>query len=162
MVHDRNRGSDLDTTREALASWRRLHGGRGRPIPAALWSDAADVARANGVAETARALRLDPRKLAKLAEGEMLSSPRSVVERGFRIQSAPWARREPIGAIRPCRDQLRRSNHAKAILRRHLPLSPTDDLVVVGSFALGGQQRRARGQVQLAPSPRARETTGHP
>src|ERR1700733_12672170 len=80
MVHDRNRGSDLDTTREALASWRRSYGGRGRPIPAALWSDAADVARANGVAETARALRLDPRKLAKLAEGEMLSSPRSVVE----------------------------------------------------------------------------------
>jgi hypothetical protein len=76
MGHDKNRGKDLDTAREALASWRRLHGGRGRQIPAALWSDAADVARANGVAETARALRLNPRKLAKLAEG----APRSVVE----------------------------------------------------------------------------------
>ena len=63
MVHEKNRGKDLDTTREALASWRRLHGGRGRPIPAALWSDAAEVARANGVAETARALRLDRSRL---------------------------------------------------------------------------------------------------
>jgi len=80
MGHHKNQGKDLDTTREALASWRRLHGGRGRPIPAALWSDAADVARANGVAETARALRLDPGKLAKLAEGRAESVPRSVVE----------------------------------------------------------------------------------
>ncbi len=80
MGHDKNRGKDLDTTREALASWRRSYGGRGRPIPAALWSDAADVARASGVAETARALRLDPRKLAKLAEGRAESAPRSVVE----------------------------------------------------------------------------------
>ncbi|HEY4915735.1 MAG TPA: hypothetical protein VIH92_02400 [Solirubrobacteraceae bacterium] len=78
MGHDKNWGKDLDTTRAALASWRRLHGGRGRPIPAALWSDAADVARANGVAKTARALRLNPRKLAKLAEG----APRSMVEPG--------------------------------------------------------------------------------
>jgi hypothetical protein len=80
MGHDKNRGKDLDTTREALASWRRSHGGRGRPIPAALWSDAAAVARANGVAETARALRLNPRKLAKLAEGRGESAPRSAVE----------------------------------------------------------------------------------
>ena|SRR5271167_4171344 len=74
MGHDKNRGKDLDTAREALGSWRRLHGGRGRPIPEGLWSDAAEVARANGVAETARALRLNPRKLAKLAEGRVLSA----------------------------------------------------------------------------------------
>ena len=80
MGHHKNQGKDLDTTREALASWRRSHGGRGRPIPAALWSDAADVARANGVAETARALRLDPGKLAKLVEGRAESVPRSLVE----------------------------------------------------------------------------------
>jgi hypothetical protein len=77
MGHDKHRGKDLDTTREALANWRRSHGGRGRPIPAALWSDAADVAREHGVAETARALRLDPGKLAKLAEG---SAAQSMVE----------------------------------------------------------------------------------
>jgi hypothetical protein len=80
MGHDKNRGKDLDTTREALESWRRLHGGRGRPIPAALWSDAAGVARANGVAKTARALRLNPRRLAELAEGRAESAPRSVAE----------------------------------------------------------------------------------
>jgi|SRR5580658_454954 hypothetical protein len=80
MGHTKNRGKDLDTTREALASWRRAHGGRGRPIPAALWSDAVDVARANGVAETARALRLNQGKLAKLAEGRAESGPRSAVE----------------------------------------------------------------------------------
>ena len=59
MEHGRNRGKDLETVRESLTIWRRSHGGRGRPIPAALWSDAADVARANGVAETARTLRID-------------------------------------------------------------------------------------------------------
>jgi len=71
MGHEKNRGKDLDTMREALASWRRSHGGRGRPIPAALWSDAADVARANGVAETARALRLDRGRL----ERRMVRAP---------------------------------------------------------------------------------------
>ncbi len=69
MGHDRNQRTDLEATREALTRWRRQHGGRGRPIPTALWAEAADVARGHGVAETARALRLDPRKLAKLAEG---------------------------------------------------------------------------------------------
>lgn len=80
MGHDKNRGKDLEATREALASWRRLHGGRGRPIPAALWSEAADVARIHGVAETARALRLDAGKLAKLVEGGAERAQRSVVE----------------------------------------------------------------------------------
>jgi hypothetical protein len=80
MVHDNKRAKDLEAMREALTAWRQRHGGRGRPIPAALWSDAADIARTNGVAETARALRLEPRKLAKLAEGRAESAPRSVVE----------------------------------------------------------------------------------
>ena len=62
-------------SRDDAGSWRRTHGGRGRPIPAALWSDAADVARANGVAKTARALRLDARKLAKLAEARAERAP---------------------------------------------------------------------------------------
>jgi hypothetical protein len=79
MGHDKNRGKDLDTTREALGSWRRSHGGRGRPIPAALWLDAAEVARVHGVAETARALRLDPRRLAKRLESRVESAGRSVV-----------------------------------------------------------------------------------
>jgi hypothetical protein len=80
MGHDKDRSKDLEATREALASWRRMHGGRGRPIPAALWSDAADVARTKGVAETARALRVDARKLARLAGGRAERAPRGVVE----------------------------------------------------------------------------------
>jgi hypothetical protein len=97
MGHDKNRRKDLDTMREALASWRRSHGGRGRPIPAALWSDAAEVARANGVAETARALRLNPRKLAKLAEGGAESGPRSVVEAAGFVELSGLGLGEPRG-----------------------------------------------------------------
>jgi hypothetical protein len=95
MGHDKNRGKDLDTAREALASWRRLHGGRGRPIPAALWSHAAGVARASGVAETARALRLNPRKLAKLAEAQAESAPRRVVERAGFVEIGGLGLSEP-------------------------------------------------------------------
>ena len=80
MVQDNKRANDLEAVCEALACWRRLEGGRGRPIPAALWSNAAEVARAIGVAETAHRLRLDPRKLARLAEGQAERAPRSVVE----------------------------------------------------------------------------------
>lgn len=52
------------------------------------------MARANGVAETARALRLNPRKLAKLAEGGAESAPRSVVERSGFVELARIARVE--------------------------------------------------------------------
>jgi hypothetical protein len=78
MVHGKNRGKDLETVRESLAIWRRSHGGRGRPIPAALWSDAADVARTMGVAETARTLRIDPGRLAKLVESRAEGASRGM------------------------------------------------------------------------------------
>jgi hypothetical protein len=80
MGLDTKRGKDLEATREALASWRRTHGGRGRPIPPALWSKAADVARGVGVPEVARALRLDAGKLARLVEGGAECAPRRKVE----------------------------------------------------------------------------------
>lgn len=99
MGQDKNRSKNLEATREALASWRRMHGGRGRPIPAALWSEAADVAREHGVAETARALRLDSRKLAKLAEG---SAAQSVVEAAGFVELGGLGlgeRREPPKAV---------------------------------------------------------------
>lgn len=98
MGQDRSRRKDLETTREALTSWRRLHGGRGRPIPTALWSSAAELARTNGVAETARALRLDATRLAKLAiaEGGAESSSRSMVEpMGFvELGGVGWVERD--------------------------------------------------------------------
>jgi hypothetical protein len=72
MVHNNERAKDLEAVSEALTDWRRRHGGRGRPIPASLWSGAAEVARTNGVAETARALHVDPRR----ARHGAWSSPR--------------------------------------------------------------------------------------
>lgn len=82
MGLESKRGKDLGAALEALASWRRTHGGRGRPIPAALWSKAADVARGVGVPEVARALRLDAGKLARWVEGRAESVARSEVEPG--------------------------------------------------------------------------------
>ena len=67
MGHEAKQSKGLEETRTALERWRRAGGGSGRPIPAELWSDAAAVARTLGVSRTARALRVDPRKLATLA-----------------------------------------------------------------------------------------------
>lgn len=80
MGLDTKRGKDLEAARTALASWRQTHGGRGRPIPPALWASAADVARVVGVPEAARALRLSARKLARVVEGGVASAPGSEVE----------------------------------------------------------------------------------
>ena len=66
MAEATKRGGALEATRSALERWRRVHGGRGRPIPAALWKEAASVAHTQGVSATARALRVSPTKLARL------------------------------------------------------------------------------------------------
>jgi hypothetical protein len=55
--------SGLGRTRRRLERWRRRYGGRGRPIPEALWDEAVVIARVEGVAATARALRLDRGRL---------------------------------------------------------------------------------------------------
>ena len=99
MAYDRNRGQDLETTREALASWRRRHGGRGRPIPVELWSRAADVALASGVAETARALRLDARKLAKLVEARAESAPSALMGPAQFVELGGMTLGEPRKAV---------------------------------------------------------------
>jgi hypothetical protein len=59
----------LERMRRRLERWRQRYGGRGRPIPAELWEQAACVARVEGVAPTARALRLDRYRLAQRAGG---------------------------------------------------------------------------------------------
>jgi hypothetical protein len=51
-----------------MERWRCDFGGRGRPIPAALWDEAVGVARVEGVDATARALRLDRARLASRVE----------------------------------------------------------------------------------------------
>jgi hypothetical protein len=58
----------LDGARQRLERWRKEHGGTGRAIPEELWDEAARVAREEGIAETARALRLDRYRLARRAE----------------------------------------------------------------------------------------------
>lgn len=54
----------LDQTRARLAQWRAQHGGRGIPVPEALWAEAVEVAHIEGVEATARGLRLDRSRLA--------------------------------------------------------------------------------------------------
>lgn len=57
-----------------LERWRARHGGRGRRIPNELWLEAASVASADGVCETARALRLDRDRLGVLVS-ELATRP---------------------------------------------------------------------------------------
>jgi len=59
------RGRDrLAQARDRLARWRAAHGGRGIRVPEAMWAEAVEVARVEGVEATARALRLDRGRLA--------------------------------------------------------------------------------------------------
>jgi hypothetical protein len=53
---------------QRLKRWRERHGGRGQAIPGALWDAVVEVARADGVESTARALRVDRERLARRVE----------------------------------------------------------------------------------------------
>lgn len=57
------RRSRLDQTRARLARWRAQHGGRGIRVPEALWAEAVEVARVEGIEATARRLGLDRSRL---------------------------------------------------------------------------------------------------
>jgi hypothetical protein len=59
MAQEDGESRELQRVRRRLDQWRRQHGGPGRPIPESLWAQAAGVARAEGVAATARRLGLD-------------------------------------------------------------------------------------------------------
>lgn len=72
--------TDLEATGESLALWRREHGGRGRRVPATFWDQARDLARVYGVADTARALRLDERRLARVVEQAPVALPPTILE----------------------------------------------------------------------------------
>lgn len=50
--------SELEPVRRALAAWRKTRPHR-QPIPEALWSEMAALARTHGVSSVSRALRLD-------------------------------------------------------------------------------------------------------
>jgi hypothetical protein len=75
MEGERRRTTGLEATARALASWRRKFGGPGRRIPDELWADAGEAARSNGIAKTARVLRLDVRKLSVVAKEVAASAP---------------------------------------------------------------------------------------
>lgn len=49
----------LSALRDRMEGWRRTRGGKRTRIPEELWSAAVDVARAEGVYPTSKALRLD-------------------------------------------------------------------------------------------------------
>ena len=60
------RGRDrLAQVRDRLARWRAKHGGRGIRVPEAVWAEVIEIARVEGVEATARALHLDPVRLAR-------------------------------------------------------------------------------------------------
>ena len=63
--------SKIERIERRLEQWRQEFGGPGRPIPEELWKEAAEVARVEGVASTARALRLDRHRLARKTEAEV-------------------------------------------------------------------------------------------
>jgi hypothetical protein len=75
MAEREKSGEQLVRVQKQLARWRAVHGGRGRPIPAALWAAAAEVASTEGVEATARALNVDRARLLRRVKG---SPPRSV------------------------------------------------------------------------------------
>lgn len=68
MAERARKQGQLESVRSRLACWREAHGGRGRPIPVELWRAAADVAGAEGVEATARALGVDRGRLARHVE----------------------------------------------------------------------------------------------
>jgi hypothetical protein len=61
--------SDLQELSARFEDWRRTRRGK-LPIPEPLWAAAAELARSHGVCRTAQVLRLEYKKLMRLAEGE--------------------------------------------------------------------------------------------
>ena len=75
---------DLVAARQRFERWRKVSGGRGSRIPAALWDEAARAARVRGVYATARALRLNYEGLkARVAATEDDGASTSSAWRGF-------------------------------------------------------------------------------
>ena len=82
----------LAATSKALTKWREEFGGRGRAIPEALWGRAAEAARAVGVREAARALKLDAGRLsARVAATSEAAEPEGafVEVAAFPMTAAP-------------------------------------------------------------------------
>ncbi len=79
--------SGLVKVQRELSSWRERHGGRGRSIPAGLWTAAAEVAAVQGVNETASALGVSRARLARRLQerstAPLAASPPSAMATAF-------------------------------------------------------------------------------
>jgi hypothetical protein len=75
--------SRLDLTRARLAQWRAQHGGRGIPVSEEMWAEVVEVARAEGVDATARALRLDRSRLESRMETQPAAQEGAQAGGGF-------------------------------------------------------------------------------
>lgn len=77
------RGRDrLAQVRNRLSRWRAKHGGRGIRVPEAMWAKVVEVARVEGVEATARALELDPARLAARVAGAGTAADEMPAETG--------------------------------------------------------------------------------
>lgn len=74
MAERKTTRGQLEQVQKRLARWRARHGGRGRPIPDALWAAAATVASTVGVDATARALDVDRARLSRRVKRSPSSS----------------------------------------------------------------------------------------
>jgi hypothetical protein len=74
----RGRGS-LKNLELRVERWRERHGGKGRRMPDTLWAEIAEVARVEGVDATARLVRVNRERLARLA-GRTVPSPEATAE----------------------------------------------------------------------------------
>lgn len=115
-------GGTLRAVRQRLDGWRRKHGGRGRRIPEALWTDAASVARAEGLCATARALGL---RIQRLKEWVERSGEPVVVGQG----RAAFVELTGMGSLSGSRAVVELVNAGGQQMRVHLMGAGTAELV---------------------------------
>jgi hypothetical protein len=124
----REKRVSLTEVRSELSAWRRLHGGRGKPIPQPFWDKAITLALRDGVGETARALGLSEARLERLTHGSASSSGEPSV-RFIELDAAQVL--PPSGQV-----TLERLGRDGERLRLHLTAPSTEQLVaLVRAFA---------------------------
>jgi hypothetical protein len=116
------KGTALAAVRQRLDGWRRKHGGRGKRIPEALWTEAARVARAEGLSTTARTLGLRVEGLKRRVGG----SRRPVVD-GGRVPA--FVELTGMGSLGGSRAVVELVNAGGEQMRVHLMGASTGELV---------------------------------
>jgi hypothetical protein len=142
MAQEDGGGRELERVRRRLEQWRQQYGGAGRRIPEGLWAQAASVARVEGVAATARRLRLDRLRLERRVAGAPASLPEVWRSTGA---SNDFVEIDPVRSSLPSRTVVRvespdgRRLHVESSARRcYKPAS----VVALGDVGAGGQRRR--------------------